>query len=386
MRKEPDDASATVTRMSAAPPPNWYPDPYDATQLRWWDGTQWTEHRHQLDTDARATATASTPKSDEGTVGADTAGTSRVEEGIEERSAGAGAAGAPRVDPVANTADTAATAAATDQWAVPTSAGTAPRREREPQPISSSSTLPATQSRTLETRPSPARPSPPSNRRALLVALGVLAVILIGAIAFVLTRGDDDPDVEGAATTTVAVSTTGAATTGASTIPTTTAATTSRPATTAPATTAPLAGTTFTDPTNVYRIRVAPTWSDATTAGGLQTWATGTGSSTFRDSVNVLIEKLPIDISMDDYLAASVRNAPRSLPSFVEVGRSVTNVNGKVLGQLDFRSSQQIPLRHRAVVVIKGRNAIVVTYTAQPDRFDIEVANVQPYVTSVEGV
>lgn len=22
----------------------WYPDPYDASQLRWWDGTQWSEH------------------------------------------------------------------------------------------------------------------------------------------------------------------------------------------------------------------------------------------------------------------------------------------------------------------------------------------------------
>ena len=76
----------------------------------------------------------------------------------------------------------------------------------------------------------------------------------------------------------------------------------------------------------------------------------------------------------------------RSLPSFAEVGRSVTNVNGKVLGQLDFRSNQQIPLRHRAVVVIKGRNAIVVTYSVQPERFDAEIAKVQPYLTSVEGV
>lgn len=26
-----------------APPANWYPDPHDATKLRYWDGYQWTE-------------------------------------------------------------------------------------------------------------------------------------------------------------------------------------------------------------------------------------------------------------------------------------------------------------------------------------------------------
>lgn len=35
--------------MSAAPPPmpssGWHPDPQDPTKLRYWDGTQWTEHR-----------------------------------------------------------------------------------------------------------------------------------------------------------------------------------------------------------------------------------------------------------------------------------------------------------------------------------------------------
>jgi hypothetical protein len=204
---------------------------------------------------------------------------------------------------------------------------------------------------------------------------------------FALTRGGGSDDLAATASTVPTVSSTvSAVTTGATA---TTGATTSRPAATtaaAPTTAAPLAGTTFTDPTNVYRVRVPPTWSDATTIGGLQTWATGTSSSVFRDSVNVLIEKLPGDISMDDYLAASVRNAPKSLSSFVEVSRSVSTVNGKVLGQLDFKSSQQIPLRHRAVVLIKGRNAIVVTYTAEPARFDAEVSKVQPYLQSVEGV
>jgi hypothetical protein len=222
----------------------------------------------------------------------------------------------------------------------------------------------------------------PPNRRPMFIGAAVIAVLLIGVVAFVLTRDDDDAGdvVSQTPTTSVSVTTSVSPSTGPS-------ASTQPPATTATATTAPaLGGSTFTDSTNVYRLRVAPEWQDATVVGGLQTWSTGTNSNVFRDSVNVLIEKLPGDISIEDYLAASVRNAPKSLPSFVEVGRSVNTVNGKVLGQLDFRSNQNIPLRHRAVVHIKGRNAIVVTFTTEPARFDAEIVKVQPYLLSVEGV
>src|SRR5690348_9051905 len=29
-------------------PPGWYPNPADATQLRWWDGNAWTDHTAPL--------------------------------------------------------------------------------------------------------------------------------------------------------------------------------------------------------------------------------------------------------------------------------------------------------------------------------------------------
>ena len=34
----------TVRIMSPPTPPNWYPDPQDASLVRWWDGQRWTEH------------------------------------------------------------------------------------------------------------------------------------------------------------------------------------------------------------------------------------------------------------------------------------------------------------------------------------------------------
>jgi hypothetical protein len=221
----------------------------------------------------------------------------------------------------------------------------------------------------------------------MIIGAVVIAALVIGAIAFAVTRGgDNDGDVVVQAPVTSFASP--ATSTQATAATSTTTASTTRPAATSVATTAAntLTGTTFTDPTNVYRLRVAPAWQDVTTSGGRQTWATGTSSSALRDSVTVTIEKLPSDISMEDYLAASARNAPKALPSFVEIGRSVNTVDGKVLGQLDFRSTQDIPLRHRLVVLIKGRNAITVGYTTEPNRFDAEIGKVQPYLTSIEGV
>jgi hypothetical protein len=38
------------------PPPGWHPDPDDPTSQRYWDGSQWTEHRSPAQAAAPATA------------------------------------------------------------------------------------------------------------------------------------------------------------------------------------------------------------------------------------------------------------------------------------------------------------------------------------------
>lgn len=39
------ESGAVAAGPVAAAPPGWYPEP-GSQSLRWWDGSQWTEHRH----------------------------------------------------------------------------------------------------------------------------------------------------------------------------------------------------------------------------------------------------------------------------------------------------------------------------------------------------
>ncbi|MFJ2031631.1 DUF2510 domain-containing protein [Streptosporangium sp. NPDC087985] len=48
--------------MTTQTPSGWYPDPYGSPQLRWWDGTQWTDATHPADAPA-GQAVPQTPQS-----------------------------------------------------------------------------------------------------------------------------------------------------------------------------------------------------------------------------------------------------------------------------------------------------------------------------------
>ena len=297
----------------------------------------------------------------------------------------------PTVEQVA----TAAERPVVDQWAVaaaspellPTTqapAGDEPvdeavARERwEPRPAigevpakTSGATPPLTQAVGLR---EPYSPPPPKDRKPLIIGAAIV-LLLVGAPSLCPLG------------VTVAISpqtpgTTGlGAATRAHTIPVE-AVTTSRPTGSTVATTvaSTLAGSTFSDSTNVYRLRVAPTWQDVTTGGGLQTWVTGTGSAAFKDQVNVLIEKLPVDISMEDYLAASVKTR-RSRCRHRRVRRSGTRERRFRSTRLPFKNAFRFS---SAVVRIKGRMR-----SSSPQRTE---ASIRPESTkvsrsdSVEGV
>jgi hypothetical protein len=45
-------------RLADAPTPGWYPDPSGGSRLRWWDGSDWTEHYRARPTDTERAAAA----------------------------------------------------------------------------------------------------------------------------------------------------------------------------------------------------------------------------------------------------------------------------------------------------------------------------------------
>ena len=45
-RRHANDLRPVLSGPAIAAVPGWYPDVHQRGSLRWWDGTQWTEHRH----------------------------------------------------------------------------------------------------------------------------------------------------------------------------------------------------------------------------------------------------------------------------------------------------------------------------------------------------
>jgi hypothetical protein len=137
--------------MTANPPEGWYADPHDASGLRYWDGTTWTEHTHRADGADAAAAAAP---------GADTYAPESY---------------APSYAPASN-----------DQDAVQTASFAAPAVAQQAQAYGSY------QQTGLITDEEPKKKLSSGALIGIIVAGVVILAALIGIIMFALTSGSDD--------------------------------------------------------------------------------------------------------------------------------------------------------------------------------------------------
>ncbi len=146
----------------------------------------------------------------------------------------------------------------------------------------------------------------------------------------------------------------------------------------------PAAGRDFVESNGTYSIRVGDDWERADFAAGAA-WYTGTGSRTFRDNVNVIVEDLPGRLGLDGYVELSIANAGRNGLVLDDVNRDrVVLSDGREAVVIEFASTQKgFTLRHRLVVTLRDRVAVNVTFTSERDRFDDAVLDVDAYLLTI---
>ena len=146
----------------------------------------------------------------------------------------------------------------------------------------------------------------------------------------------------------------------------------------------PAAGRDFVESNGTYSIRVGDDWERADFAAGAA-WYTGTGSRTFRDNVNVIVEDLPGRLGLDDYVELSIANAGRNGLVLDDVHRNrVVLSDGRDAVVIEFASTQKgFALRHRLVVTLRDRVAVNATFTSERDRFVDAVLDVDAYLRTI---
>jgi hypothetical protein len=146
----------------------------------------------------------------------------------------------------------------------------------------------------------------------------------------------------------------------------------------------PATGTDFVESNGAYSIRVGDQWDPATFAAGAA-WYTGTGDREFRDNVVIIVEDLPVHLSLGQYVDAGMHSADLHGVHFDEQSRTpiVLSDGSSALVIDSFSEQQGFDLGHRLVVAVHDLVAVTVTFTSRRDSFDQSVAGVDPFLRTL---
>jgi hypothetical protein len=331
-----------------SPIAGWYADPSDAAQLRWWDGTRWTD-----DTRAQVPHTAPPPPGATATP--------------------------PPTPPPAGPDPSPPGGFATGGWGAAggfgstggygSTGGGAPGPEFSygfgGEASTGSGAAPPTAA-----RPDRSWVSWASIGAAIAVALAVIVVLSVSLLGH-------QSHVSSSQGLTTPTSTGGSG--AATTTPTTGSPTTSVVA-------PPPDSTPFSDPGGVYSISVNTAWEPPPeTLGGVQLWyLTGVNYGGFRSNLNIVTQTVPAGLSLADYVQQNAQGLSRSTNFHVSGTTNITLADGTAATVVSYSGSELgEAVVGQATLTVHGTHAVVVTVLAATDAASTTFSLVNPYVATL---
>ncbi len=346
-----------------SPIPGWYADPSDAAQLRWWDGSTWTD-----DTRAQVPHTAPPPP------GAWGAAPPSPPSSPSPPPTSPGP-GNSRPDSFTHQGSVASNPGPSVGWGTggygSSSYGSPGTGTPGPTFGYGFGTGPASSGA--------ADAGPADTGRAWLSWASIGAAIAVAlAVIIVLSVSLLGHKSHVSSSQGLVTPTTGSSGAGASTSPTTAPTTTLAPP--------PPDSTPFSDPGGVYSISINTAWEPPPASiGGIQLWyLTGVNYGGFRSSLNIITQTLPGALPLSDYVQQTEQGLSRATNLHLQGTTNIVLADGTAATVISYTGTELgEAVAGQATLTVHGEHAVVVTVLAAADAANTTFNLVAPYVASL---
>ncbi|MFV1989874.1 MAG: hypothetical protein ACC652_03940 [Acidimicrobiales bacterium] len=143
----------------------------------------------------------------------------------------------------------------------------------------------------------------------------------------------------------------------------------------------------FTDPEGFYEMVVSKEWTTAhgIIGEGIELWGVAPGMDGFTPNINAVLQPLPIQMSIKEYLDTSIAAAPQYMADFQLVRQeTLTGRDNNKLAVMEYTGTVDgLELHFLGVFGLRGDEVIIVTLGAPPERYDTVAQEIEPYLLSL---
>ena len=143
------------------------------------------------------------------------------------------------------------------------------------------------------------------------------------------------------------------------------------------------AATTYTDKTYNFSVTPPVGWTQGSVKGVAVIFGSPTTQGGFRPNLNVAVEDLPSEVSLEDYGKAGDAQFVKAIPDAKKIGTRRTRMGGyPAISQVVVGSVQGHQLYFTQTFAIVGKRAYVLTGTTTPDRSRLLTPQMTAFVRS----